>query len=234
MPEIPQWMAGRWIPVAAFAAMLSALPVLAHHPGANIDAYLGDREKYFQPIDRPMPAFELSDADGAPVSSADFAGNIVVLHFIYTGCPDVCPLHADKLARIQDMVAQSPMKDIVRFVSITTDPLNDTPAAMKSYGRDRGLDPASWRFLTTRPGQAEDATRILAQAFGHRFVKTGDGLQLHNVVTHVIDRNGRWAANFHGLRFEPVNMVLYLNGILNTPPPPPARPGWWGRLMEYF
>src|SRR3546814_15669926 len=70
--------------------------------------------------------------------------------------------------------------------------------------------------------QAEDSTRGIAQAFGHSFTEGEDGYQAHGVVTHVIDRGGRWAANFHGLRFNSVNMVLYINGLINNAAEPPT------------
>ena len=43
-----------------------------------------------------------------------------------------------------------------------------------------------------------------------------DGQQIHSVVTHVIDRDGRFAAKFHELKFGRVNMVLYINGLINN------------------
>src|SRR3546814_10273270 len=86
------------------------------------------KEQFFQTIDGPAPGFDLVDADGRPVALSDFADRIVVMHFIYAGCPDVCPLHADRIAEIQEMINQTPMKDRVQFVSITTDPANATPA----------------------------------------------------------------------------------------------------------
>lgn len=59
---------------------------------------------------------------------------------------------------------------------------------------------------------------------------------MHGVVTHVIDRGGRLAAKFHGLRFEPVNMVLYLNGLINnaSTAEPPAEKGWLEQLTDWF
>ena len=56
-------------------------------------------------------------------------------------------------------------------------------------------------------------------------------------MTHIIDRQGRWAANFHGLRFKSLNLVLYVNGLTNKAPAPPAvtpKPGWWERLKGIF
>ena len=139
----------------------------------------------------------------------------MVLHFIYTNCPNVCPLHAERLAEIQKMVNQTPMRELAQFVTITTDPEHDTPEVMRQYGSAHGLDPVNWVFLITTPDQPEDATRKLAERFGHGFTETTDGYQIHGVVTHIIDRDGRWQANFHGLEFEPTNLVVYINALVN-------------------
>ena len=163
----------------------------AAHSLAEVEGELGGKERYFQPIDRPAPDFTLRDAAGQELRLADLRGEVVVLHFIYTSCPDICPLHAEKIAEIQAMVNQTPMKEQVRFVTITTDPVRDTPAVMQGYGTAHGLDPANWTFLTSLPGQPENATRQLAQTFGHTFTPTEDGMQMHGIVTHVIDQEGR-------------------------------------------
>jgi protein SCO1 len=194
------------------------------------------KEESFQIIDRQAPPFELVDADGASVSLVDFTDRVVVLHFIYASCPDVCPLHADRIAEVQGMINQTPMKDRVQFVSITTDPSNDTSDVLKAYGSAHGLDPVNWRFLTAGSNQPEDVTRQLVQAYGHKFMETDEGLQMHGVVTHVIDRGGRWAGNFHGLAFDPLSLVLYVNGLTNNHRNPlgTAKPSLWRRLRDMF
>lgn len=221
----------------AFVLVLApAVPAAAHHPGDDLDRVMGSKEKYFQLIDEAAPAFELMDAGGERIALADFSDKVVVLHFVYASCPDVCPLHAEKLADVQAKINLSPMKNQVQFVTITTDPEKDTADVLTGYGPAHGLDPANWIFLTTRPGQAEDTTRSLAKDFGHSFTTGEDGYQTHGVVTHVIDRGGRWSANFHGLRFESVNLVLYLNGLINnaSAPNPQAEPGMWDWLKGLF
>lgn len=209
--------------VAAFA------PAARAHSLDEVDAMLGDKEKYFQAIDKPAPDFTLQSADGRTVQLADLRGKVVVLHFIYTSCPDVCPLHTERIAEIQAMVDSTPMKDRVRFVTITTDPSKDTPEVLRDYGAARGLDTANWLFLTTAPDQPEDTTRKLAESFGHKFTKTEDGLQMHGIVTHVIDKDGRWKANFHGLKFDPVNLVTFVNALTNDVGVPHGREkkSWW-------
>lgn len=194
-----------------------ALPAYAHHPGADLDRLMGSEEKYFQAIDAPAaPGFDLADDEGNPVRLSDFADKVVVLNFVFASCTDVCPLHSDLIARVQAMVNETPVKDLVQFLTVTTDPKSDTPKIMKGYGEAHGLDPRNWTFLTTREGQAEDATRKLSEQYNVRFDPLEGGPQMHGVVTHVIDRGGRFAAKFHGLRFDPLNLVMYVNGLTNS------------------
>jgi protein SCO1/2 len=220
----------------ALAAVLVAAPAAAHHPGKNLDEVMGSKEKFFQVIDKPAPAFSLQDADGRKFSLSDFKRKVVVLHFIYASCGDVCPLHADRIAEIQEMVNASPSKDQVQFITVTTDPQKDTPKVLREYGPAHGLDAANWTFLTTAPGQPEDTTRRLAEAFGHTFTTTPEGAQVHGVVTHVIDRQGLWRANFHGLRFQSINLVLYVNSLANEGQRPAATEAksLWDRLRGLF
>jgi protein SCO1/2 len=227
----------RYAPALVLLALAMTIsPADAHHPGADLDTVMGSKERYFQAVDRRAPPLSLRAGDGRDVTWTDYARKVVVLHFIYASCPDVCPLHAEKLAEVQAMINQSAMKDLVEFVTITTDPSNDTPDVLDDYGRNRGFDAASWSHLTTRPDQGEGTTRALAKAFGHTFTRTDEGYQTHGVVTHIVDRDGRWAGNFHGLRFEAVNLVLYINGLINRAHAPAKgpEPGWWDRLRSYF
>jgi protein SCO1/2 len=226
--------ARRWI---AAAGLLMLLPAMATaHSLDDVETMLGDKEKYFQQIDKPMPDFTLQTADGRTVMPADLRGQVVVLNFIYTSCPDVCPLHSEKIAEVQGMINETPMKDLVTFVTVTTDPVNDTAEVMLGYGPAHGLDPVNWLFLTKLQGQPEDATRRLAEAFEHGFDKTDDGLQTHGIVTHVIDADGRWRANFHGLKFQSVNLLTFVNALTNgsVPEHGHGKGSWWNAVADFF
>lgn len=220
----------------ALMFLVITTPAFAHHPGAKLDQIMGSKEKYFQAIDRKAPDFTLRNSDGRTVKLSDFRDRIIILNFIYTKCPDVCPLHAEKIAEIQSMINTTPMRDLVKFITITTDPKNDSLEVLKAYGPIHGLDQSNWSFLTTGSSQRNDATRKLAESYGHRFVKTADGYQTHGIITHIIDQGGRWAANFHGLRFEPVNMALYINGLTNKrlPTEKMGAKTFWDRIKGFF
>jgi SCO1/SenC family protein len=100
----------------AFALTQLAVPAVAHYPGKDLEVVMGKKEKFFQAVDKPAPALALRDADGREVTLSALKGKVIVLHFIYASCPDVCPLHADKIAEVQKLVNASPMRDSVRFI----------------------------------------------------------------------------------------------------------------------
>ncbi len=219
--------------ITVSVVIMTSLPAGAHSP-EELEAALSSREKYFQPIGKPAPETMLEDADGRLVKLADFHDKVVVLHFVYTNCPDVCPLHTDRLAVIQAEINLTPMKDQVQFVTVTTAPRTDTADVMRDYGPLHGLDAANWVFLTSGPDRAEDTTRKLAKLYGHKFVPTEDGYQMHGVVTHLIDREGIWRGNFYGLRFNPNNFVAYIDDLANDIHTPDEGQGLWRRILALF
>jgi protein SCO1/2 len=80
----------------------------------------------------------------------------VVLQFIFTTCPSICPLLSTALS-----AAQAEMGEGVRLVSISIDPEYDTPARLRDYARRFKAGPR-WRFLT---GGREDVAAV-QKAFG--------------------------------------------------------------------
>ena len=216
-------------------ALLVSAPAAFAHSLEELSQEFVTEEKFFQPVDVEAPSFTLQDADGRKVSLADFKGKIVVLHFIYTNCPDFCPLHAEKIAEIQKMINITPMKDMVEFISITTDPKRDFGQVLKDFGNNHGLDPVNWVFLTAAPGAPEDSTRELAKSYGAEFKIMPSGDQMHGVVTSVIRADGRLVARFHSLKFENLNLVKFVNALTNDHHPANhATQGLWGWLKNWF
>ncbi len=220
--------------LCTFAIFLSASSALAHSLEELSQEFVNG-EKLFQPVDSDAPGFTLQDADGRKVSLTDFKGKIVILHFIYTNCPDFCPLHAEKIAEIQKMVNITPMKDMVEFISITTDPSHDFGQVLKDFGKNHGLDPLNWMFLTTLPGAQENSTRELAKSYGVEFQLTPNGDQMHGVVTSVVRGDGRLVARFHSLKFENLNLVKFINAVINDHHSVSHHePGFWDRLKAWL
>ena len=188
-------------------------PAVAHSL-EEIEEKLNSRERYAQIVNYPAPEFMLRGLDGETVSLADLRGKVVILWFIYTRCPDVCPLHSEALASIQEQVNQTPMRELVQFITITTDPEQDTVELLKKYGLTHGLDPINWTMLTSGP-EEPSATRELAEKYGLKFTLGEDGYQMHGVVTHLIDKSGNLRARYHGLKFNPTNLIVHINALSN-------------------
>jgi protein SCO1/2 len=104
-----------------------------------------------------MPAVVLNDLDGQPFDMvADTAGQVRLVYFGYTNCPDVCPIH---LSQLRDVLARPGMPDNVAVIFVTVDPARDTPQVIRSY-----LDQFSSDFIGLT---GTDAQLVAAQqAFG--------------------------------------------------------------------
>ncbi len=186
------------------------------HSLTSVEDQLREDERYLQLMNQPAPQFALEDAYGNEVSLDDFKGKVVVLNFVYARCKDECPLHSRFIASVQNQINQTLMREQVQFVSIATDTedAQATAAAMRGYAGIYGLDPANWAFLYRGSG-AEDATLRVAEWYGLKFTPTDDGDQMHGVVTYLIDPNGLLRARYHGLKFNPVNLIIYAGALLH-------------------
>ena len=136
----------------------------------------------------------LLDQDGRRVLPAQWAQRIVLINFVYTGCSTVCPLQTRALA---DMQSQLParMRHRVQLLSISLDPLNDTPAALKAFAVRMGADLSGWRFATGRPQDVErlsEALRLFRPGAGTR--KPDD----HATALWLVDPQGQLRLRYGG------------------------------------
>ena len=216
-----------WAVVAAFVI---ASPAFADHPGDDLDARMAEKEEHFEALDTSAPPFQLADPKGAPVRLSDFSHKVVVLQFIGPDGPDGSRAHAEKLAEIQTMINASAMKQLVQFVSISTDPTPNASELLRDF-HAMGVNPINWMLLTRSSDQPESAGRDLASQYG---VEDATDRQAgeKSVTTHIIDPDGRLAAQFNGIEFKNLNAVLYVNGVLNNSQKHREPPGWFDRFRE--
>ena len=202
--------------VAVIAASLFSSAAAAHSL-TDLESDLRRQERYAQFVDSQAPDFQLTDLAGKPVSLAGLRGQVLVMNFIYSRCKDICPLHMVLIAKLQSMVNAAGMQERVRFVTIATDEedVTSTRKIMSGYAKSYGLDTRNWQFLYRTGAQPAAATRAVAEAYGLKFTPVADGVQMHGAVTHVIDQTGQLRARFHGLKFEPVHLVSFVNALVN-------------------
>jgi protein SCO1/2 len=77
------------------------------------------------------PALVLRSYAGAPVDLASLRGRAVLVTFVYTHCPDVCPLMVSNLAIAQRQLGSEARH--LRILAVTVDPRRDTPAAVSAF-----------------------------------------------------------------------------------------------------
>jgi protein SCO1 len=86
-------------------------------------------------------------------------GKTVLINFMFTTCPSVCPAMTANLQRVQDLLGDRIGKDI-NMISITVDPLNDTPEALRNYAAKFNVKPG-WHFVTGSEGDVDQVLRKL-------------------------------------------------------------------------
>ena len=158
------------------------------------------------------PDFALTSQDGARVTLRDLHGKVVAVTFIYTACRDVCPLLTEKMALVQGELGAD-FGPKIAFVSITVDPENDTPEALKAHAEAHGADLTGWSFLTGAPA----SVREVAHLYGAAVVKAADGQVDHTLLTTLVDGRGAMRVQYLGHQFDPEEFRRDLLSLLNEP-----------------
>ena len=176
--------------IAAGLLLLSILPATAFSqiPGPPKKGEAGRRL-----VQIPTPDFTLVDQEGRALRFSSLRGKAVLVTFVYTSCPDICPLFTAKFAEIQRALKKENRDDYF-LLNITTDPEVDTPKVLKSYGRRFEADFHSWAFLT---GDKKDLSEVW-RSFGVQVKKRGKGLISHTELTTLIDRRGIRRIDYYG------------------------------------
>ncbi len=163
------------------------MPVLAAASNTPVRLRKGDA----------IPPLSLVDQDGQPLTASVFNGRLTVLTFVFTRCPvpDYCPLLSRRFSQIQAALATDGGRTRdVRLLSVTIDPIFDTPPVLKAYAQAVGADPSRWRFAG---GDSAEITR-LARAFSV-YVERNGALLDHTLATVLVDRTGHiveiWRGN---------------------------------------
>ena len=130
--------------------------------------------------------FTLADHNGKTRSLADFAGQVVVVFFGFTQCPDVCPTALAELAEVKRLLGKNGSK--MQGIFITLDPERDTPEVLKAYVAN--FDPG---FLALRPTMEQLPEVAKSYKIHYKKVdgKTPSSYSLdHSTGTYVYDPKG--------------------------------------------
>jgi protein SCO1/2 len=146
------------------------------------------------PVLGTVPPFTLTERSGRTVGADDLRGSVWVADFVFTRCPDVCPLLSTRMSELQEPLATG--DDPVRLVSVSVDPVHDTSEVLATYAGHYRAGP-NWLFLT---GARDAVAALLRDGFKVAFADDGPATA---PITHsdrfvLVDRELRIRGYYHG------------------------------------
>lgn len=152
-------------------------------------------------------SYPLITQDNKSVKFPEFVkGKLVVVGFIFTNCPDICPLTTNNMRLVQEKLNAEKIEN-VSFVSISFDPKTDTPYILKKFASLRNLDLNNWSFLT---GDKKITDQIIKKAgvfaIPSDTSKTPSGEEIvffvHTDRISLMDEEGRIRKNYFGSKLD--------------------------------
>jgi protein SCO1/2 len=167
----------------ARSVILLTITLIACGPGTLAGTDLGTQ---------PAPDFTLTDGlTGSTLRLSSLRGSVVALSFLYTRCPDVCPLTAEYFRQAQSALGDDSAK--VHLVAVSVDPDHDIPSSIRSFSEQHRLD-RNWHFLI---GPAASLRSVWA-AYGVQSVPDPSGLGVgHTDAIYLIDVKGNARVLLH-------------------------------------
>jgi protein SCO1 len=150
------------------------------------------------------------DQTGRNFEFNSLSGKTLLVTFVYTSCPDVCPLITAAARQVQIRLS-SAERSHVRLLTITTDPETDVPKILLSYAARYDADFANWLFLT---GDTADLKKIWKN-FGVGVKRKARGLIDHTPLTAIVDKKGIMRVAYIGPSPDPKQMLTDLRRLLS-------------------
>ena len=115
-----------------------------------------------------IPDVEVLDQDGnvRHFYSDLVKGKTVAVNFIFTNCTTICPPLGATFARVQRELGEKVGKDVY-FISVSVDPLTDTPERLKAWGAKFKAGPG-WTFVTGNKEEIDHLLRALGASTARR------------------------------------------------------------------
>jgi protein SCO1 len=143
---------------------------------------------------------------------------IGIVGYIFTNCPDICPLTTNNMRLIREKVENAQINN-VEFISISFDPEVDNPSVLKKFSELHNVNFNNWDFLTGKKSTIEKLLKKVGViAFVGDSTTFDDGSKtyyyVHTDRIQLIDQEGRIRKNYLGSKInidEIVKDVQLLN-----------------------
>jgi cytochrome oxidase Cu insertion factor (SCO1/SenC/PrrC family) len=196
-----QWMVwgGLVLTITAIVAAFIIQRSREHRSGSDWKSIIGytDIPGKAPPVLFAVPDFTLTNQGGQVVTRSNLLGQVWLADIIFTRCAGPCPEMTRRMAELQSTI---PSDLPVKFVTLTTDPDNDTPAVLQSYARRFLAQSGRWHFLTGTKKQIADLAvsglKLTALEKEADKRENLDDLFIHSTLFVLIDPQGRARAVF--------------------------------------
>jgi len=175
-------------------ALLSLTIIFSYAPGCGSP---------FTKNEKINASFNLINQDSSRVTFPDdFTDKVIVMGFIYTNCPDICPLTVHNMKLIQEKLKKDG-KDNVESVALSFDPDRDKPYILKQYAEIRKINLSNFNFLTGGKKEIDSLLNIMhVYAFADDTTKAPNGEEFY-YMTHtdritLIDKDGKIREDYSG------------------------------------
>jgi protein SCO1/2 len=149
------------------------------------------------PVISQVADFTLTNQAGHQVTLADLRGKVWIADIIFTRCAGPCPRMTQQMQSLQSALAKD---SNVKLVSLTTDPVFDTPDVLNKYAEHYSADAGRWSFLTGNSEQianlAVDGLKLTSVEIKPEERKNPADLFIHSTIFVLVDKQARLRATF--------------------------------------
>ena len=150
-----------------------------------------------------VPDFELTDQNNKKITNKDMLGKVYLVEFFFSKCPTICPVMTSNMKVIKNEIKNPDFG----IISISIDPENDSPEALKLHADKIGVASPNWHFLT---GDRDYIGKLADQFNIYVGDKEDESESLnHSGMIALVDQNGNIRC-----RYNKENMpILYYSGL---------------------
>ncbi len=154
----------------------------------------------------------LVNQDSADVNYPGLIKNkIAVIGFIYTHCPDICPITTHNMQRAEEQLSNDELNK-VKFILVSFDPDRDTPSILKMYASVRDMNMDHWELLTGNEKNINKLINVFDVKAIHDDTTYNENGQPNYFIIHtdrisLVDQNGNLRKNYKGSTAKPEELV---------------------------
>jgi protein SCO1/2 len=184
---MPRWAGIAIVVVAVASAAL--VSVWAERPAARPVPQIDYQAYTARALREHFPNVPLVTQDKKTVRFYDdvIKGKVVIIQFMFTNCEQFCPMVTPNLVRVQTDLQKRAVREVA-MISITVDPIRDTPGVLKEYSSKFHVQPG-WQFLTGQKNDIDWIRRELGV-----YDPDDKKIEHMNVLTIGKESTGQWLA----------------------------------------